>query len=341
MTPYIVGARLLMLFKSNNRATLVRPFRLLRTMKTRFIILISGIAIIFGMGVYLYAMPQPRQGNQAMPAVSPPIQRAIRSPIPIPSHAVSLTPSAVIPTAGTPSATPSTIVVNTPITVTVTAPIAPTPIINGVNLLRISATGTQPTVFGMMHDDGKNGDAVAGDGIYTLQVAFNESIVGQVNLQVSAAFQGLLKRIMSPIATISVWSVYSSPTSKFLIDYPAALATETASDGSLHLETQGINVSDSENIATGDFIIDVFTTTVADNPDYLSRISDSITLVLPNGSTGVLGNRADNTISPLPGYDMYVAVGNTLYVVAGTYDGVSGAALAQIKAIDKTFQDIH
>ena len=86
-------------------------------------------------------------------------------------------------TLGPVSATPSSITVNTPTTVTVTIPIpAPTLISNGVNLLRLGATG-MPTILGVMHDDGKNGDAVAGDHIYTLQVNFNEPSAGTVSFR--------------------------------------------------------------------------------------------------------------------------------------------------------------
>jgi hypothetical protein len=108
------------------------------------------------------------------------------------------------PTFGTPTAAPALITVNTSTIVTVTVVISPAPLPNGVNLLRLGATGTQPTILGVMHDDGKNGDAVAGDGIYTLQVLFNEPATGQIRLQVSAAFKGSLKRTLSSLFQIEV-----------------------------------------------------------------------------------------------------------------------------------------
>jgi hypothetical protein len=70
-----------------------------------------------------------------------------------------------------------------------------------------------------MHDDGKNGDAVAGDGVYTFLVPFNELVSGQVQLQVSAAFQGQLKRIVSPLLSISVWAEALVPA-RVSVAYP-------------------------------------------------------------------------------------------------------------------------
>jgi hypothetical protein len=107
-------------------------------------------------------------------------------------------------TLGIPSAIPSAIPVNTPTTVTVTAEITDSRLISGsVNLLRFGATGTQPTVIGALHDDGIAGDAIAGDHIFTTLITLAESNPSPVQLQVSAAFQGLLKReTSSPFAVI-------------------------------------------------------------------------------------------------------------------------------------------
>jgi hypothetical protein len=55
-----------------------------------------------------------------------------------------------------------------------------------------------------MHDDGTNGDAVSGDGIYTLRVALNDPNIDQIQLQVSAAFRGILKRVLSSPINIAV-----------------------------------------------------------------------------------------------------------------------------------------
>lgn len=111
------------------------------------------------------------------------------------------------PTVGTPTATPHSpfgVIVNTPTTVTVNVQIAdPNVLANGVNLLRLNPAGS-PTILGMMHDDGLNGDAVGGDKIFSLRLSFTEVNVGQIQLQVSAAFKGQLRRILSPVVLLNV-----------------------------------------------------------------------------------------------------------------------------------------
>lgn len=108
------------------------------------------------------------------------------------------------PTIGTTAVTPSTIFVNSTTTVTVTSVITdPTLITTGINLIRLNPGGT-PTILGQLHDDGLNGDAVAGDKTFTLQLTLNESQAGQVQLRVSAAFKGMLQRVLSSVMTVNV-----------------------------------------------------------------------------------------------------------------------------------------
>jgi hypothetical protein len=98
------------------------------------------------------------------------------------------------PTIGGARISPITLVVNTSAVVTVSVSIAdPSLIQDSVNLIRLG--GAQPIILGQLHDDGQNGDAVAGDHTYTAQITFNESNIGQIQLQVSAAFRGLLQRV--------------------------------------------------------------------------------------------------------------------------------------------------
>jgi len=72
----------------------------------------------------------------------------------------------------------------------------------GVNLLRVD--GAAPAILGAMHDDGLNGDAVAGDGIYTLVFSATTASVGPMQIQVSAAFRGLVRRLKSTAAAVQV-----------------------------------------------------------------------------------------------------------------------------------------
>jgi hypothetical protein len=65
------------------------------------------------------------------------------------------------------------------VTIQITDPVL---IPSSVNLLQLGPTGAQPTILGVMQS--------AGNGIYTLQKAFNTTVTGQIQLQVSAAFRG-------------------------------------------------------------------------------------------------------------------------------------------------------
>jgi hypothetical protein len=122
---------------------------------------------------------------------------------------VSLSSSTTTPSVGPPVVSPSIITVNIPTVVTVMATITdPTLIAGSANLLRLGATGTQPTILGAMHDDGLNGDAAANDGIYTFQVPFNETVAGQIQLEISAAFKGRLNRVLSAQGSLAVWNSY-------------------------------------------------------------------------------------------------------------------------------------
>ena len=108
-------------------------------------------------------------------------------------------------TVGTASADPTYVVVSTPTVITVTVSIPGSALIpNSVNLLRLGAPGSQPIVLGLLHDDGMNGDAVAGDHVFTIQVPFTEPSVGQITLQISAAFKGQLTRVRISVPTVFV-----------------------------------------------------------------------------------------------------------------------------------------
>jgi len=114
---------------------------------------------------------------------------------PAPTPAISI---------GTASAFPATLAAQTPTTITVIIPIPDNSLIPGsVNLLRLGTVGTQPTILGKLHDDGVNGDVLAGDGIYSFQVGFTEP-VGHFTLVVSAAFRGRLERALSNQMDIAV-----------------------------------------------------------------------------------------------------------------------------------------
>lgn len=110
------------------------------------------------------------------------------------------------PTVQAPVATPSFVTVGQSTRLSITAYVkgdATNPVIaTGVNLQRVDATGKVLATLGRMWDDGTNGDAVAGDGIFTLNVTANEPVVGDIRLQVSAAFVKLLSRVKSSVMLV-------------------------------------------------------------------------------------------------------------------------------------------
>lgn len=141
---------------------------------------------------------------------------------PSPSHsaAVTATPPVPAPSIGATSAIPTIVGVNTPTTVTVTSVITdPALITTGINLLRLNANGTS-TILGQLRDDGLNGDALAGDKTFSINTTFNEPQTGQIQLQVSAAFRGILKRALSTVITVDVGHVFQDQTLGITFTYP-------------------------------------------------------------------------------------------------------------------------
>jgi hypothetical protein len=173
----------------------------------------AAIAVILG-EVWLIAAPQAPEQRPSIPAQARQV---------IPAHPSATRATSITPSVGAPNATPNLVIVSTPTTVTVAAQISAAPLAGGVNLLRLGATGTQPTILGVMHDDGLNGDATAGDGTYTLQVPFNESTAGHIQLQVSAAFPGMLRRVVSGTSAIPVYGVHSDSAVGITVEYPPTL----------------------------------------------------------------------------------------------------------------------
>src|ERR1017187_2286275 len=109
-----------------------------------------------------------------------------------------------------PTALPPGVPVNTPTLVTFKAMVGPDPnlISNSVNVVRVTASGS--AVVGALYDDGTHGDALAGDSIYTGQLSLNEPSVGTVQLMVTAAFRGSLRRVSSIPFSVGVFAPISA-----------------------------------------------------------------------------------------------------------------------------------
>ena len=124
--------------------------------------------------------------------------------------------AAAAPSVGTPVANPVSIPAGQPSQVTVSCaitrqPADPALIPNGVNLLRLNASGQAIATLGVMRDDGQGGDAAANDNIFTLRFTANEPPAGQIRVQCSAAFAGLLQRVRSSVAVVTVAAGDTTP----------------------------------------------------------------------------------------------------------------------------------
>jgi hypothetical protein len=124
--------------------------------------------------------------------------------------AVASTKFSNVPVLTNVSVMPIGIATNEPSVITVLAKISdPSVIPTSVNLLRLNGTGT--TIIGNLRDDGQGGDLVAGDQVYTGQVSVTELAAGQIQLQVSAAFKGVLRRAISGTTNVNVATAVGLP----------------------------------------------------------------------------------------------------------------------------------
>jgi hypothetical protein len=100
-------------------------------------------------------------------------------------------------TIGTPQVVPNPVTAGIPQIVTVTSQIGDASLTtDGVNLQRLDGQNNAINL-GAMHDDGLNGDAVAGDHIYTVQTTIFEDAPTAISLRVTAT-SGLLQKYSLP-----------------------------------------------------------------------------------------------------------------------------------------------
>ncbi|PWU12007.1 MAG: hypothetical protein C5B51_01640 [Terriglobia bacterium] len=152
--------------------------------------------------------------------------------------------------------------------------------------------------MGVMHDDGLNADAVAGDGVYTLQVSFNESAAGQIQLQVSAAFQGMLKRVFSPLGSLMTWNRYSDSVISLI--YPPGW--NTSSQGKtlslISPDRATIQASGDENDAPANFTVTLLSKPVPfDIQSFVASYNAGWFLNYPNVTSLILNGKVANVYS--------------------------------------------
>lgn len=162
-------------------------------------------------------------------------------------------------TIGAVTASPNIIAVNTSTNVTVSAVITdPAVIPASVNLLRLGATGTQPTIVGQMQGNG--------NGTYSIQVPLDPTAPGQINFEVSAAFRGQLTRVISNVISVAIWKT-STDSSTGLTIYTPDFGNSAQVTANTDTPGQAL-VSYSVQDTSGDFIRE-FAITIYDNPDQL------------------------------------------------------------------------
>ena len=115
------------------------------------------------------------------------------------------------PAVGTITVSPTFIPPNaaSQVTITVAIPDASLLLPGGAILQMVDLTGKPFAVLGSLHDDGLNGDAMAGDSVYSIRVTLNES-TGRVWLRSAIAFRGLVQRAPSSMIAVDIGSAPSA-----------------------------------------------------------------------------------------------------------------------------------
>jgi hypothetical protein len=156
--------------------------------------------------------------------------------------------AAPAPTVGTLAVNPAYVVINTPTAVTFTISITdPTLLPNGVNLLKTDANGKTIANVGFMRDDGINGDALAGDRVYSYRVALNVAVAARSYFRASAAFKGVLVRVQSNVA--SILPAAQATVTNAILAYPAAW-TVTNGQNAIIVQPPGISEGNAITVAT-------------------------------------------------------------------------------------------
>jgi hypothetical protein len=111
-------------------------------------------------------------------------------------------------TLGTPAASPDRVTAGAATAVTFSISITDPKYSPGsANVQRLNADGSVQGVVGLLHDDGLDGDAVAGDGVFTLRTTLTETATSLPKFQVSAGFKGEIKRSFSTPLSLAVFSL--------------------------------------------------------------------------------------------------------------------------------------
>ena len=191
-------------------------------------------------------------------------------------------------TIGATLAAPSSIPVGAATTITVTSVITdPSLIASTVQLQQLNASGQVVAILGTLHDDGLSGDAIAGDGTYTLQITLFENAPGPVKLRVSAGFKGALLRSFSGPITVNITGTaigiqILSPANLLYTNTSPVNVTGTVGDPAATVKINGINapVSSGQFLATVPLVegLNTLTAVAANSGGTASTASVQVTL---------------------------------------------------------------
>jgi len=131
-------------------------------------------------------------------------------------------------------------------TVVVTSSIPDAQVIgSSVNLQAVDSVG-RATLVGSLRDDGREGDAVAGDRIFTLRFQIYETKLGSLTYRVSAAFQGRVTRVFSSPFNFTVAGAtptgisITSPANLAFLNLPAIVVSGVANDAQAAVAVNGV-----------------------------------------------------------------------------------------------------
>jgi hypothetical protein len=203
--------------------------------KTNALITLALVATLAAVGgVCLYAQKPPAASPPRTPgAVSTLFAERASSPEVSSSEALETEPNATSETAihtiGQVTLSPSLIGAGTSQPITLTATITdPDVIASSVDVVYSRPGIPGATILGTLHDDGLNGDAIAGDDVYTLVFTLPSLSAGEVDLQVTAAFKGVITRTKSPLVPVYInpaastagWTPFSDSLNLFTVSLP-------------------------------------------------------------------------------------------------------------------------
>ncbi|MEO6422796.1 MAG: choice-of-anchor X domain-containing protein, partial [Candidatus Nitrotoga sp.] len=180
------------------------------------------------------------------------------------------------------SAEPEQILIDQTSTVRFSAEISnPNLIAGSVNLLRVELPNTNPTIVGVLHDDGLKGDAIAGDGRYSIEVTLNETATKQLVYRISADFKGRSQRVESTDIVVNVLA-NRTPIAIGGLSQAVPAGSEVTLDGRQSFDLDGDLIS--------------FTWTLASVPSGSSASLNSAILVKPVFTADVAGTYVANLI---------------------------------------------